>query len=332
MPAIIAAIIGGGAAIGGAASSQPKTQSTLSRGQGDISNRLAKFFQGMIFPTTDKYGHTKYQFRGATPYRGDFLAPLMGQYGQAFDMLNSYNPAAMSSKQQNEWGNLMGGRSASGQAGYQAQLDPTTTAKYFESAVTNPMMHTFQSQILPQINEGFAGVGAFSSRQGDARQRALSDLQSNLTGQLGTFQLANQQEQQRLNSQLYEASQQRALQALQGYGQQQLSFANQPLLAAGAMGNFLQPLQQRQDQGVLAGYQDFLRMTPENNPYMASMLQYISQQQKALVQQPNYLSQGIGGVAGGLGIWQALSQNQQNVGSGGIPIDRSGQQLGSWIK
>ena len=191
-------------------------------------------------------------------------------------------------------------------------LDPATTAKYFESAVTNPMMHTFQTQIAPQIREGFAGVGAFSSRMGEARGRALSDLQSNLTGQLGQFQLANQQEQERLNAQLADTAQQRALQSLQAYGQQQLAFANQPLLAAGAMGNFLGPLQQREDQGALAKYQDFIRTQPENSPYLNAMLNYIGQQQQALVQQPNYLAQGIQGAGGGLGIWQALSQSGQS--------------------
>lgn len=302
--AAVAIGVGGVAGAAGTAMSQPKNKSTLTWGQKKVSDELGQFLREQLFQT--EHGYT--QAHTATKYGGQFTAPLMPQYGQALDLLSSWQPASISGKQQNQWQELMRGQPA-----YQAKLDPTTTAKYFDQAVTSPMMHTWNSVIAPQINEGFAGVGAFSSRQGQAKQQSLSDLQSNLTGQLGQFQLSNQQEQERLNSQLAESAAQRSLQAIGAYGQQQLSYANQPLLAAGAYHSILQSLQARQDQEKQAQYQDFLRTAPENNPWVGQMLAYTGQQQQAAVQQPNYLGSGIQGAGGGLSIWQALNQNQ-NLG------------------
>lgn len=292
----------GGAAVGGigAATSQPKNKSTLTWAQSKVSDNLGQFLRQQIYQSPGGYSY----LNTATPYSGQFLGNTLPQYGQALDLLGSYQAPSVSGKQQDEWQSLMSGKPA-----YQSQLDPATTAKYFDQGVTSPMMHTWQTQIAPQINESFGNVGAFSSRQGQATQQSLSDLQSNLTGQLGQFQLSNQQQNNQLNAQLAENAQQRSMQALQAYGQQQMSFANQPLLAAGAFQQVLGSLQQRQDQEAQAKYQDFLRTTPENSPWLNQMQAYTGQQQQASVQQPNYLGSAIQGAGGGLSIWQALQQN-----------------------
>lgn len=303
------AVAGAGAAASAYGASQmasAASQSPLSRGQRGISDKLSQYLMTFLHPYVNHLGQQRASLEGATPYTGDFLSPLMPQYGQMLGLLGQYRAPSMSSQLNQQWQQMIGGKPA-----YQAKLDPTTTAKYFSEAVTNPMMHTFNTSILPQINEGFAGVGAFSSRQGDARQRALSDIGSNLTGQLGQFQLSNQQMQEQLNSQLAELAAQRSMQALQGYTQNQLNYANQPLLAAGAFNEVLRGLQARTDSAQGMQYNEFLRQQPENNPIMQMMMQYIGTPQKNVVMPPNYVAQALQGASGGVGLWQALAQNNQ---------------------
>lgn len=299
--------IGAAATVGGAAmQANAANKSPLTWSQSKISDQLGALLRQQIYGSYTSKGGLRYNTRPTTPFQGDFLGELMPQYGQALDLLGGYKPYQMSQWMDSSWKSAIAGTPS-----YQAKLDPGTTAKYFEQAVQNPMMHTFQTQVLPQINEGFAGVGAFSSRRGDAGQRALSDLQSNLTGQLGQFQLGNQQMQEQMNAQLAESAAQRSLSALSGYQQAQMNMANQPLMAAGAFNEVLRGLQGRIDSEKTMQYQDFLRTAPENSPYLQLMMQYLGMPQKNTVIPPNYVGEALKGGAGGIGLWQSLNQPQQ---------------------
>lgn len=60
-------------------------------------------------------------------------------------------------------------------------LDSVLGTDKFVEQVSNPMMRTFKEYVEPQISNSFRRGGLFSSSRGNAIQRALGDLQSNLT-------------------------------------------------------------------------------------------------------------------------------------------------------
>jgi hypothetical protein len=66
--------------------------------------------------------------------------------------------------------------------GMNTGLDPTSVSQWFKAGTADPLMNTFEKTIKPKILESYAAQGGmFSSKKGDALQRALSDLVAQMT-------------------------------------------------------------------------------------------------------------------------------------------------------
>lgn len=172
-------------------------------------------------------------------------------------------------------------------------LSPAVTDAYFQNAIYNPTMRNFQQDTLPQIKEAFAGVGAFSSAQGSAVGRALGDLNSSLAGSRTTLAYQDQQ----LAAQLAESARQRQVQGVQLAN----ALAQQPLQNTLSYMNALAPFQQRMDAQAQSAYQEFLRTSEENSPWLGQAQNFIGQSMQAAYwpQQTGGLGAGIAGGIGG---------------------------------
>lgn len=188
------------------------------------------------------------------------------------------------------------------------RFDPKTADEFYRKSVEAPLLRDFDRNIAPRIAQSFAGVGAFSSRQGTAIADALSGLNTNLAGERSRImyqdramaaQAAEAAAGRRFgamstNAQLSDAAMGRSLQASQLASQ----FDLQPLLAGGQMASLLAPFQQRVDMQAQAGYNEFLRTLPENSPYTALALNFINQQHQAFMPQQGGLGAALGGGIG----------------------------------
>lgn len=179
-------------------------------------------------------------------------------------------------------------------------LSPEVTDAYFNDTVKAPLLRSFDRDIAPRIAEGFAGVGAFSSRAGIARANALGDLTTSLAAERS--RLAYQD--QALAAQLAESAVGRIPIGLQAATQ----VANQPLSSAGALMGVANPFQVRADQLLSAQQEQFYTSQPYNNPYIQQALGFIGQQQMAAYnpQRVGGLGGLLGGLAGGAAVGNAL--------------------------
>jgi hypothetical protein len=303
--------------------SQPKNMSTLSRDQQAVAGDL-KSYWGEMFS------------QGATPYQGSFLGETLPQYGTVTDLINqSATGHPLAQQSQNALAQILSGKTQYrndphlGEASF--RLDPKTTDKYFNDAIKQPMLQAFDRDIMPRLNDQFAGMGAtFSTRKGDAGARALSDLTSNLTAARSDLAYKDQSlaaslaesaagrrlAMNQMNAQFTDSAQARML---QGIGMQS-NLANRPLQDASIISGLLQPLQGRQDAAAQMGYQDFLRTTQENNPYINQMLAFLGSNQTAQYTQPGWggaLAGGIGGLLTGgmLGVGMGTSMGLGGLGA-----------------
>lgn len=170
-------------------------------------------------------------------------------------------------------------------------VDPAATAQYWKTAVQTPMLREFDLNVKPRIAEGFAGLSGFSSRQGQAQARALTDMTV-----AGNAQLANwQQQNQSLQAQLNESARARQM---QGVGLAN-SLAMQPLYGASALQQFGMPYQQRADALNAAQYGEFQRTALENNPWLNTALNYVGQTKQIAYNTSNPIGGALGGALGG---------------------------------
>lgn len=162
------------------------------------------------------------------------------------------------------------------------------------------------AQLNNQNNQFFAGL----NQQGALDAYRLNSANALGFGQLNTSnqlqsQIANNQSQQnydffnqQMQTQLAESAANRQLQANELVGNQINSMYNQYGMM-GQLGNMMQGLDQ---QALNRNYQDFLRMAPENSPWLQLGMQLLGQNQgNVAVNRP-----GVGDqIAGGLGLTQA---------------------------
>lgn len=196
---------------------------------------------------------------------------------------------------------------------------------YLQNALITPMMHQFQTQIAPQIKEGFGNVGAFSSAQGSALGNALGQLTASATQQYGQAQLAQQQLAQQLNVGSANAAMQRQVSALPFAQAQSLL----PLQQMQGIQSLLAPYQTNLANQAQAQYQNFLRTAPENSPWTQLAMGITGQQQQALYNPVSPLSNVLGTI-GGLGaaatginaLGGAVSSTASGLGSllGGLGL------------
>jgi len=123
---------------------------------------------------------------------------------------------------------------------------------------------------------------------------AVGNLNSGLISQLSNASLQNQQ----LGAQLGQSSRIAGLQAAPGV-------ANQGLNSAALIEALLGPFQEHEQQKVGAQYQEFLRTSPENSPYLNAAMSFINSPQLGVYNKPNVLGTA-GSIAGGLLLGPAL--------------------------
>lgn len=255
-------------------SGSPSTVSNFNPQQQNLAHVLGPVLQSQVG-------------KGITPYSGEIVAPLNAGYQNVQDQLNSYNPQQFQAGQTGAINQAL-----SGQPAY--NLDPQTTANYFQQGVVDPSMRTYNSTTAPAINQGFAAQGGtFSTARGIAQSRALSDLQATNASNLAQTQYQNQT----LNSQLAESAANRQLQGI-GIANQ---YQTQPLYNAQQLSAALQPFQQQAQALDTTGYQQWQAQQPYNNPYLSQIMGYLGQSTQSAYQQPNYTGQYIGAGIGAAG-------------------------------
>lgn len=188
-------------------------------------------------------------------------------------------------------------------------FDPQATSEFFNKSIAAPMMTQFKQDILPQIQESFAGPGTYwGSARADAERKAANQVQSDLTTQLSNLMYQGQND-----------AASRALQAA-GLGMnyarmpaelQNMNYQNELAgvtanlqkygMAGDMTGNLLntemQDRQMRQHANEL-WYQDWLRTRPENSPYAQMVMAYLGIPTTYTAINPG--TQGIVGALAGL--------------------------------
>ena len=283
--------------MGSQGSSETTQVSSLSKDQQKVSKQLSTLLQGQL-------GKPLEQYQGQRT--ADLTQPFQDvqqSLDQGFDIFDS----RLDEKTQQVISDILQGEAS-------FDLSPETTADRFQKAVKEPLLRTFDEDIAPRINEGFAGQGAtFSSRRGDSQRKALEGLQTQMSAQLAETNYQNQA----LQAQLAESATNRQLQGV-GLGQQ---FASKDINRANLLLQTGAPFQQRQQDMLNANYQEFLRTRPENSPYLQGALAYTGQShQNTLVEpyQPSFMDQFLGGtlMAAGSAAGSILGGNLPGIGSG----------------
>lgn len=223
--------------------------------------------------------------QGATPFGQETVAGLIPELQGVAQQLGQVDLTQFLGQQEGALQRALSGVPA-------ANLGPRETARFFQKAVATPLLRTFDTEIAPRIAEGFAGGGAtFSSQRGRAQREALEDLQTQLAGGLGQFQLSNQQ----FNAGLQESALQRQLQAV-GIAEQQ---ALAPLNRLSSLTQALGPFQQQAQAERTGGFNEFLRLTEEADPFLQFGLGTIGKSEFA-AQPGQQLFSGGGALAGSI--------------------------------
>lgn len=151
-------------------------------------------------------------------------------------------------------------------------FDDAAIQKRFQSSVVNPSLQAYDQYIAPRIKEGFGGGGfANTSRQGDALSRVLGEMGTSWNSELSNM--------------MYESQKNRVGAMTTGVG---LSESN-------AMNRY-----NAKQVGIGAKYSEFLRTTPEQNPWIQYALALTGQPQMVVQQKPDRFGQllSLGGALG----------------------------------
>ncbi len=251
---------------------------------------------------------------GATPFEGELVAPLVPELQAAQDQFSGFEGG----DQFDELSAAAVERALSGEPSF--DVSDEATAERFERGVAAPLRRDFETNIAPLIDESFASRGgSFSSRRGEARARALTDI--SLRGQ--SILAGQQQENQQLQAALSESA---ANRQMAGVGlAEQVSMA--PLLRSQALTTTGAPFQLYEQSLRDAQYSEFLRMAPENNPYVQAALGYLNVQTLGLrprnTRNLDALSgaisgAGFGGGGGGGGMGSMMSMGGGGGAGGGM--------------
>jgi hypothetical protein len=256
---LIGGLVGGAASLFGGSGGKPKSTSTLSPQQTEVSNSLADFLLGKV----NKKGVR------ASGLLADAQVPdLDKSFNRIKSLLSSfYSPSSSIFGPQGAIGNALGG-----QPSY--NVDNQTTQDYFQKGLYAPALQTFDEQIAPRIRESFAGPSsALNSRYGSTVARTLGDITTGLNAQMAQVLQQNQQLQASLN----ESARQR-----------QVGAATLPLNLAMGYGSALQPFQQ-----------NAYAQSPAGNPFFGQALGFLNNSQVGMYQPTNPFTSTINGALGG---------------------------------
>lgn len=257
---LVGGLIGGAASLFGShGGGKPKSTSTLSPQQQEVSTSLADFLLGKV----NKKGE-----RAGGLLQNAQVPDLDKSFNRIKSLLSSfYSPQSSIFGPQGAIGNALGG-----QPSY--DVSPQITQDYFQKNLYAPALQTFDEQIAPRIRESFAGPSsAMNSRYGSTVARTLGDISTGLNAQMAQVLQQNQQLQASLN----ESARQRQSQA-----------ATLPLNLAMGYGSALQPFQQ-----------NAYAQSPAGNPFFGQALGFLNNSQVGMYQPTNPFTGTINGAMSG---------------------------------
>jgi hypothetical protein len=240
------------------------TMTSLSKDQQKVSKQTASVISSNLGKDLEQYS-------------GQMVADLTPEFLSARQLLDSGVDESLDPVTKNVIEQLL-----SGEAAY--DLSPATTEKYFEDSVKKPLLRTFDEEIAPRLQEGFAAQGAtFSSRRGDATRKALEGLQAEMSSKLAEANYNNQA----LAANLADNAKNRQATGVSLAEQ----YANRNTTRATGLLSAAAPFQQREQDLLTAQYNEFLRTRAETSPYLQAALGYTGQSQTNTFVQPQ--SQGF---------------------------------------
>ncbi len=192
---------------------------------------------------------------GATPYTGKRFADQPQEFYDAIDAFKAFN--------QSTRGGMMSAidQIMSGQPSF--TYDPTTTADYWQKAYATPALQVWENDIRPTIEEGYAG-NMFNTRARNAVAREKDVFYgSAILPQLYQAQMAERQ----AGIQSGENAVNRMMQMagmLPSLGQ---------AMFTGDM-TISESLRSLEQQRLDAAFNEFLRLAPENDPWIQTAIKY----------------------------------------------------------
>jgi hypothetical protein len=190
-------------------------------------------------------------------YQGQLTAGLTNTQQGALD--NATNAA-------NAIGNMDQGAYDAGRSALLKALnvDPEQLNANFNASVVNPTVKALQEQVLPQLNEQFAGQGNFwSSARMNQQGKIISDTMANLGTQKAAYE---------------DNAISRAVNAVP----QAIGMATLPTELSNARLNAMNQLyglgtqeQATNQAGLTNDYQEWLRTQVQNNPMLAQVFSYL---------------------------------------------------------
>ena len=265
----------------GGSSSSAKAVSTLNSGQNAISDELSSYLlsKGM---------------GGATPYSGKLIADMPDMFSKAYETLASTmgrDTSILTDALRKQ---------ISGAPAYQSDFGETS--KRWQESFATPAMSTWKQVMAPLVAEQFnASPGSFYSQD---RARGVTKAGSDYFGQYVQPTLFSAYQQ---DVGLGAASQEAAAARIPGaIGQLQAL----PAAEFNAYGTAASLMQQMQQAPLSAQYQEFLRTSVEQSPWLKYAIQYMGIPTTEIVAQQGQESPlmgmlagaGIGGIMGGAGM------------------------------
>lgn len=305
---------------------QQKVSSTLgdyynSTLPNQVGQPIKSYHKGNVLPVTSQFTNATNNLTGMDPTGGQLGHQTVGSLQRGLTAGNDFQ----------------GMNAAQSQGGGQ-YLTPEAVQNYYQQSVVAPSMQNYQQNIAPQIDSGFSGYGGiFNSRRGYDQSQALSNMNVANNAQLAATSLQQQQLRAQLGQQndQYNAGQQNQvgefnISAQQNALNQQLqasqlgqSYLNNQFNRAGTQAQAGGAYQQNQNLASQAGYNEYLRTQPYNNPYVAAASSYM---QAPLATSVGYQQQSLGSQIGqGIG---ALGQIPSALGGIGAAGSAFGNLLG----
>lgn len=117
-------------------------------------------------------------------FQGETVAPFTDLQNQAVGSANNFlnlfgTPQSYDTPLSDETGSTLKGL-LSGQSGASA-ITPEQAQQYYKASIYDPTMQSLQQDILPAVDEGFAGGNFFGSGRAKSREKAIADTGRYLT-------------------------------------------------------------------------------------------------------------------------------------------------------
>jgi hypothetical protein len=255
--------------------------------------------------------------RGATPYSGQLTAAVPTFARDAFNTL---------SEQLNSYRSSINSALAGQIAGVPAYVfDPAGASRQWQEMYAAPVMETWKQTVLPALQESYNLPGV---AYGTMRGRGVEQTANQFYGQQVAPTLFNWLQQgEQMGATSRENAAARQLTAMQ----MPLQLSSQLYAGVAGAANAAGQLMSLEQPALTAQYQEFMRTSPEANPWLGQALNYLGLPTTATLykpEQPGILQAGlqqlIGGMTNNLTEWATggglakqlgIGQPQQTLGA-----------------